>query len=372
MARAKLICVLFVVFFLHSTVHAHELTAYENFLVTYLTPRNIILVLCTLIGVASATCLFKELIARLLFFSKVFWESVMYSIGTVSLCAGFFVSDESSWIFGLSGALLLTGAFELSDQLMRWYINRIRFYAFCFIVWALTTVLYQHAFFGLVAGGHLFMVITICIADFFDFKSKGLSYGEKSMQEQLIADRNKRVRRQNSWIYLFRDTISALCVLVIALFLDIGRTAVPILHVLTLGFIIVAGSELVFDLLYVSYKEMHLEKNDSGITLYESNAEKSEPPLRLSRYWYTQVIVLSIASLLLMFGYLFSKPEFALIAYSFFVLFLPVKLYDLLESKIWKNIIVLCGCLLVSTSLFIFKDPISLITLDKIYTILHL
>jgi len=337
-----------------TNVEAHELTAFQNVLITWVTPTNILLVGCCFVG-ASALLYLTEKVFKKREVLRMLWEGALYIVGMVCIAYGYFVAGTHNWVFGLVGALVMTGALEVSDICKRSFMSRWRYYLFASIIWSVTAFLYQFEAFGIATAASLFMVFTIYISDRF---MGSLKNREKYLEAE--------TRRDKSMVYLFRDTLSALCILLFLVLMQIYSVMYPSLHVFLLGLTLVGGCELVFDLLYVSMKRLHY-MNEIGALCCGATLH-----LDRKRYWCVQLIVLIVALIVWLIGYLTGMRELSLIVYLFVILYLPVKVYDFVDNRVWSNVVTLSGCVVLGVLVYMHRDALGTLTLSDIYSFFRL
>ncbi|KKS30727.1 MAG: hypothetical protein UV60_C0005G0029 [Parcubacteria group bacterium GW2011_GWA2_43_11] len=342
-------CLLFV-----TDAGAHELTAFQNLLVTWVTPTNILLVVCCIVG-ASALLYLIEKFFKNLKVPRVIWEGLLYISGMVCIVYGYFVAGTHTWVFGLVGALVMTGALEVSDISKRSFMNRWRYYLFASIIWSVTTLIYQFEAFGFITAMCLFMVCTIYISEKY---VSGL--------ENFDAYPEAKRRLDNSAIHLFRDSLSSLGILVLFILMQVSSVVLQSLQVFLLGFAVVGGVILVIDMLYISLRRHYYASIENPLRLDATH------PLDMGRYLRTQFMTLLIALIVGLTGYLTDIRELSLVAYIFIVLYVPLKIFDAVDNSMWRSAVSLMGCIVLGVIVYLHKDALGVLTLSDIYSFFRL
>ena len=216
------------------------------------------------------------------------------------------------------------------------------------------------------------MVFTILIADQYNGVHKGCPTCE-DRQGGLCRTHLKEgeKQRKDSLEYLFRDTLSALCVLVVLVCVYMLGTYFSFskIHVYTFGLTIVGGFLFVTDMLFMSLKQ-HYRIEASGEIL--NNAMTQENEKKRNKYIFAQFLVICLAASILLLGKAFGVKDLSLIGYLFLILYPLVKLYDWIESSIWLNTFVTIVCIAVGTTAYVYKGVINTITLAQIYSFFYL
>jgi hypothetical protein len=351
---ARLLSLCFTFCLLSTTdVEAHELTAFQELLITYVTLPNILLVFCSISGVWALLYLTEKIIRKLEYL-KIFWEGLLYTAGLTCIVCGYLVSGTHKWIFGFVGALLMTGALELSDRYQRVFMSRLRYYVFASVIWGMATFMYQFESFGILTASSLFMVSTIYISERYTHK-----YCVKN-REELDEYANKKIQLERYVWYLFRDSFSALGILLLFMLLQVCSVIYQGVQVFLPGFAIIGGFTLVFDLVYVSLRENLCKFGKFGKGLDKG------------RYWRTQLVATFIALVVWLTGYLTDTRELSLVAYIFAVLYVPAKIYDIKDSPIWRRAVTLVGCVALGVCVYLHKETLSIVTLSDIYSYFNL
>lgn len=253
---------------------------------------RIILVLGILAVVGAVIYLFRYYIGKLLQLFKnvpvVVYEMVLYGASLGGALWGWFLPEPMHGSLGLLVCLLFAGALGFSASYHQLPINRFRFFAILFVVWALAALLFGSSLIGFIAVGALLSV--------FGF----------SPFVELVFDNGRR------WYdNLFeKTTIAAFAVLSLFIGLRLVGALLPALVVFEFGALFLGS--------FVGY---------AGL-LYLSNRWYNEPRNRKT-YWGFQGVAIIAGIGALFFGSIFQIGELQKIGGTFFVLYCLVKLVEI-------------------------------------------